>query len=80
MPDARVRRVGNTRLVARADTIMELNATGALIWRLADGKRSIREISGGVRREYDVAADEAHDETVEFITELIVAGLMMVKK
>jgi hypothetical protein len=78
MPDARVRRIGDTQLVARSDTVMELNATGALIWKLADGKRSIEEISADVQMEYNVASGEARADTVEFITELIDAGLMKV--
>jgi hypothetical protein len=78
MPDARVRRVGEAQLVARSDTIMELNETGALIWKLADGKRSIQQISTSVQLEYDVTPDEARADTLEFITELIDARLMKV--
>jgi hypothetical protein len=78
VPDARIRRVGKTQLLARGDTIVELNETGTLIWKLADGKRSVQEISVLMQQEYDVAPDEARADAVEFITELLDARLMKV--
>ncbi len=47
-----------------------LNETGALIWSLADGRHSVRQIAAAVSETYDVTLDEATVDTLEFLVEL----------
>ncbi|GAB4405425.1 MAG: hypothetical protein OHK0052_27410 [Anaerolineales bacterium] len=47
-----------------------LNAVGARIWQLLDGKRSLREVAAIVSNEYDVSAAQAEQDTEEFLRRL----------
>jgi hypothetical protein len=68
--DVRTRRIGNKQLIARSEDVKELNDVAAVIWRLADGVRSARMISEGVSAEFDVTAEEALNDVIEFLTEM----------
>jgi hypothetical protein len=74
--DARVRRIGDKQLVARGQAVMELNEVAAVVWRLADGDRTVRQISDEVVAEYDVSPDEALADVVAFLTEMTGADFM----
>jgi hypothetical protein len=71
IPQARFRRVGAALLVAYGPVVVEISEVGALIWRLADGRRLVRQIVEGVLVEYDVAEDEARADTIEFLEEML---------
>ncbi len=47
-----------------------LNEVGALIWSLADGRHSVRQIAAAVAEAYEVTLDEAAADTLEFLVEL----------
>jgi hypothetical protein len=55
---------------ADLDGIYTLNDTGATIWGLLDGKRSLREIATLLAAEYDVSSDVAEADLVELIQQL----------
>jgi Coenzyme PQQ synthesis protein D (PqqD) len=76
--DARARRVGDKQLVARGQAVKELNEVAAMVWRLADGSRSARQISDEVVAEYEVSPEEALADVVEFVTEMVAEDFMKV--
>lgn len=47
-----------------------LNAVGARIWQLLDGKRSLHEIAAILSSEYDVSAAQAEQDAEEFLGRL----------
>lgn len=47
-----------------------LNAVGARIWQLLDGKRSLGEIAQILSMEYDVAAEQAQADAHQFLLHL----------
>lgn len=77
--DARVRRVAGTQMVARGQDVLELNEVAAVVWNLADGSRSLVEISTHVMTEYEVSEEEALADVTEFVTEMVNAGFMSVR-
>jgi hypothetical protein len=77
--DARTRRIGDKQLVARGQAVKELNEVAAVVWRLADGTRSARQISGEIVAEYEVSPDEALADVVELLTEMVDANFMKVR-
>lgn len=48
-----------------------LNVVGSRIWELADGTRSVGEITKIIVAEYDVTAQQAERDVNEFIQELV---------
>ena len=76
--DARARRIGDNQLVARGQEVKELNEVAAVVWRLADGTRSARQISEEVAGEYEVSPEEALADVLEFVTEMVQADFMKV--
>jgi hypothetical protein len=75
-PNARFRRVGQKILVARDDVIVELTEVSSLIWKLADGTRTVTQIVEGICTEYDVAEGQARADAAEFLTDMLDARLM----
>jgi hypothetical protein len=55
-----------------------LNEVGARIWSLADGTRTIEQIVALLCSEYQVNSDQALADTLEFISELLERGLLLV--
>jgi len=47
------------------------NEVGAAIWQLIDGKRDIRQISAEICAQFDVDAETAKADTLQFIADLI---------
>jgi len=62
--------------VGDLEGVFTLNEVGALIWRLIDGKTTIRQLTQAVRNEYDVEASEAEKDVVDFLRSLEDAGLI----
>lgn len=56
------------------DRIVQLNATAALVWRLCDGKRSLREIIVLLKEAYPDSADDVMADVPEVMTELAENG------
>jgi phosphatidylserine decarboxylase len=50
--------------------VHELNETAALIWKHADGERSVEQIAAGVAAEYDVSCESAQKDIAELIAQL----------
>ena len=63
--------------LANMERIFTLNAAGASIWRLMDGKRSAQDILGELMQEFDVAEDQLADDMAEFIEHLKVSNLIV---
>ncbi len=56
------------------DRIVQLNATAALVWRLCDGKRSLREIIALLTEAYPDAACQVTADVTEVVAELVENG------
>jgi phosphatidylserine decarboxylase len=50
--------------------VHELNETAALVWKHADGERSVEQIAAGVAAEYDVSCESAQKDIAELIAQL----------
>lgn len=62
-----------------ADTVgavYTLNEVGSFVWRLIDGRRSVREIAEAVGSEYAVKPDQAAHDVDELVTLLEAKGLV----
>lgn len=78
--DVRVRRIGESQMIARGADVRELNDVAAVVWKLANGTRSMHQISEEVVAEYDVGQTEALEDAIEFVSEMVEAGFMQVKQ
>jgi len=76
-PDCPVREVGEGFVIMAADggNTHSLDGLGAFIWRRLDGKRDLAAILADVVAEYDVAADVASTDLLEFANALLESGL-----
>lgn len=62
-------------------TFFTLNEVASVIWEAADGKTPLsRIISERVCRDFDVDADSATRDTLEFIEELAKHGILLVSE
>ena len=66
--------------VGDLSSIYTLNEVGTTIWQLVDGRRSLREIADGVHETFDVEAEAAEKDTIEFLESLEKAGLIHLAK
>ena len=53
-----------------------VNPTGALIWRLADGRRTVDDITTGVRRRFPDAPGSVCDDVAALLATLSESGLI----
>ena len=60
--------------VGDLESIFTLNQTGARIWALLDGERSVRAIREMIAEEYDVGAGEALQDILELLAQLETIG------
>ncbi len=51
-----------------------LNEVGARVWNLIDGRRRVEEIVRLICEEYDVSADRAAEDVIEFLGQLAQRG------
>jgi hypothetical protein len=58
-------------LLADMQKIYVLDTVGELIWQNLDGKRNVKEISREVLKAFEVGAEEAEADTVEFLAALV---------
>ena len=77
---ARVRKVAGQLTVTGPDgsSSVELSETAALVWRAIDGRRTVREIGALLAAEYDVDVEEAVQDVLDMVTELVGLGLLSV--
>jgi len=66
--------------VADMASIYVLNETGARIWDLMDGQRSLAEIRDVLVEEYEVEPQTAADDLLEVLAQLGEAGLVKARK
>jgi hypothetical protein len=62
--------------VGDLDAIYNLNQVGAFIWKLIDGRTSLRQIVDAVGAEFEVASEDAEKDTLQFIAALEEAGMI----
>lgn len=74
--DVRVRNVGGALTVARGENVFELSETAGFLWRLADGRRSLRALAEALVAEYAVDLDTALADVEETLTALADGGLV----
>ena len=65
-----------TKKAADMAAIYVLNETGARIWDLVDGQRSLAEIRDHLVQEYDVEPDAAGADLVEMVGQLEEIGML----
>jgi coenzyme PQQ biosynthesis protein PqqD len=56
--------------IADMNRVYTLNESGAFIWDLIDGKRTIAEIIEAMESEYDTTREKAEQDVLEFIRNL----------
>ena len=56
-----------------------LNQTGTVIWQLADGAHTLRQIVASLEEQYDVTEEQAHSEVFQLASELLNESLIIVK-
>ena len=62
--------------VGDLEGVFTLNELGTMIWELINGQTTARELVEAVRNEYDVGAQEAEKDVVDFLRSLEDAGLI----
>lgn len=58
------------------DSIYTFNEVGTRIWELIDGRTSASRIIEAITNEYEVTAEEAEKDIVDFLNSLEAAGLI----
>jgi methyltransferase-like protein len=56
--------------IADMNSVYTLNETGAFIWELIDGKKSVEEIINSVTKEYDIDIETATSDVYSFIRDM----------
>ena len=56
--------------VGDLDSLFSLNPVGAFIWQHIDGSNSLSAILNLILSEFDVAADAANEDLIQFVDEL----------
>ncbi len=76
-PDIVTRKTGNeyvlvpvTDNIADMDSVYTLNETGAFIWELIDGKRTLGDLVVELTSEYEISDAEAESDVFEFVQNL----------
>ena len=59
---------------ADLDSIFTLNEVGAFIWKLLDGRKTVRDLRSAVVAEYDTSAEQAAADVAEFLAQLEAIG------
>ena len=62
--------------VGDLEGVFTLNEVGAVIWRLMDGQKTVRQLMEAVRDEYEVEAEVAEKDVADFLRCLEDAGLI----
>ena len=62
--------------VAEIDSLYTLNDLGSRVWELLDGERTVSQIAEVICESYEVTAEEAMRDLIEFLAALESAGLI----
>ncbi len=65
-----------SKQVANLSSIYTLNGVAGRIWNSLDGKKTVAQIVELIVLEYEVSSETATDDTVNFLAELLEAGLI----
>ena len=73
------RLVGDEAFIIDKDgtKIHQLNKMGSEIWKISEGNLTIRQIAETVCENFEVTAEEAEKDTVEFIENMLKQGLVI---
>jgi len=63
-------------LLSQEERLLGLNAVGGRIWQLADGSRSVGEISAAIGLEFAGAERSIVDDALRFLERLLERGLV----
>ena len=66
---------GEGVLVHPQQGIRVLNPTGARVWELADGQRTVADLARAIAGEYDVGLERAQADVSAFCEDLLARGL-----
>jgi methyl coenzyme M reductase alpha subunit len=66
--------------VGDLNAIYTLNEVGTAIWRQIDGQTTVREIAAALCSAYEVDADRAEQDTLDYLAELEKADLVRVSE
>ena len=74
---AAYRRIGDEVVIVNTqnNTLLTLNETGSRIWTILDG-RSVAQVAASLSEEYEIALEVAVEDTIDFINELSLRGLI----
>ena len=70
---------GYVIMAPAGDNTHSLDGLGGFIWKRLDGERDLAAILADVVAEFDVAADVAQADLLEFAEALLAAGIAVVK-
>lgn len=59
-----------------AGNLRVLNASGAAIWQLLDGRRTVAEVEAELSRRYRIPAEQARADLGQFLSDLHGRGLL----
>lgn len=78
--DYAVRQIEDTVFVMNPDTseLHSFNEVGRRIWELADGSRTVAAIADAIGEEFEVDAQTAQNDALEFLGELLSKDLIRV--
>lgn len=62
--------------VGDLNSIYTLNMVGTMIWELIDGKKDVQKIIETVCSEYEISAEEAERDIIEFLEQLKEMGVI----
>jgi hypothetical protein len=57
-----------------------LNPTGARIWEMIDGRRTVAELAANIAAEYGIEVPRAQADTIAFCEDLVRRGVLTVSK
>ena len=53
------------------DDLFSMNETGTAIWNMLDGKKTMKEIIAGLKKEYMAGPDEITEDVIGIVEELL---------
>jgi len=65
--------------LADLQRVFSLNELGEFVWQLLDGSRNVHAVVAAVEKEYEVSHAQAEADVVEFLGQLVEAGLVEVE-
>ena len=66
-----------SRHVEDVESIYTLNETAAFAWTLLDGKNTLGEVSDQIVAEFDVDAEEARQDLIDLMAQLLEVGAIV---